>query len=136
MNFDLSNLAVKEDTADIQLRHPATGELLWADDAQTLPVSVTVYGPAAKARREATTVEQNKALQRSAKGIVTPAAQVIDESNRFLAKMTLRFNNLELGGVVPTTEDDFKAIYSKAEYNWLKDQVNAGAGDLSLFMGK
>jgi hypothetical protein len=63
MTFSLDSLALK-DTTELQLRHPVTEELLWADKEQTKPVAIALYGPSSKQYRNAITAMQNRQLRR------------------------------------------------------------------------
>jgi hypothetical protein len=73
--MNLDSLGLKDATL-LQLRHPVTEELLWADKEQTKPVGIDLYGPASKQYRNAITAMQNRALRR---GKQKPTAEQLRE---------------------------------------------------------
>lgn len=130
MAFDLSKLA-KHDTATVQLRHPATDELLYDGDDTTKPVQIEVYGTSSKQYRTALTAMQNTRLKRGKK--VMSAEQIRDESIDLLVTCSIRGINLEYNGA-PLEGETFRALYSDPAYDWLKDQVDEAIGDTTAFL--
>lgn len=134
--FDISTLALKEDTVDVQLRHPATGELLFSDEAKTLPVAVVAYGKASKQYRNAVNAMMNRSIKRKAKKEKESAEVMTEEGITLLVAVTSAFKELAIAGKVPTTEADFRSLYADPAYSWIKDQVNDFVGDDANFLAQ
>lgn len=134
--FDISTLALKTDTVDVQLRHPATGELLFSDEAKTLPVAVTVYGKASSQYRNAVNAMVNRSMKRKAKKEKETAEVMNEEGLTLLTAITAGFKELSVNGSVPSSEADYRTLYADAKYAWIKDQVNEFVGDDANFLGQ
>lgn len=134
--FDISTLALNADTVDFQLRHPATGELLFSDEAKTLPVAAVLYGKASKQYRNALNAMLNRSLKRKAKKEKESAEVMTEEGVSLLVAVTSGFKELSIAGTVPSTEADFRSLYSNAAYSWIKDQVNEFLGDDANFLAQ
>lgn len=135
MTFDLTSLSLKADT-EIQLRNPVTGELLFADEEKTQPVTISLYGSASKQYRNAVADMQNRALKRQAKK-EKPSAEVMrEEGIRLLLAVSASTKNLSYNGNPVVTEDDFRAVYSDPALSWVKDQVDEALADASNFLAQ
>lgn len=132
--FDISKLALKSDTVDIQLRHPGTGELLFSDEAKEKPVAAVVYGKASKQYRDALNAMLNRSLKRKAKKEKESSEVMTEEGITLLVAVTAGFKELEIDGHVPTTEADFRSLYANPAYSWIKDAVNEGVADDAAFL--
>lgn len=133
MAFNLNKLKTKDTTA-VQLRDPATDELLYADDAKTQAVQVNIFGPGSSAYRNATLEMQNRQLKRGKKQI---SAEVLrEESVDLLVACTESMENIEHNGAVVTTKEQIKAVYNDPQLGWLKDQVDSALGDIANFLQK
>lgn len=130
MTFDISSLA-KHDSATLQLRHPATDELLYADDAQTKPLEIELYGTSSKQYRKALMSMQNARLKRGKK--VMSAEAISDESIDLLVTCSIKANNFEYKGK-PVEGETFRELYNDPSFNWLKDQVDEAIGDVQTFL--
>lgn len=126
--FDLSQLAAK-DTFTLQLRHPATDELLADKDG---PVEVVIFGQSSKEYRNAVNAMQDRALKRGNKKL--SAERMREENIELLVACTDKFNNLSLKGKPVSTVDDIRAVYSDDTYGWIRSQVDEAITDASNFL--
>lgn len=129
--FSLDSLALK-DTTELQLRHPVTEELLWADNEQTKPVAIALFGTSSKQYRNAITAMQNRQLRRGKQKV--SAETLKEESISLLVACSDRGVNLTYKKADLDNEEAFRALYSDPAYSWLKDQVDAALGDPSNFL--
>lgn len=129
--FNLDSLALKE-TVELQLKHPVSDELLFADREQTKPVAVMIYGTSSKQYRNAVTAMQNRSLKRGKKPI--SAEQMRDEGVALLVACSDAAVNFEYKGNKVDTPEAFDALYKDPSFSWLKDQVDSGLGDVSNFL--
>jgi hypothetical protein len=130
--FNLDTLALK-DTVELQLKHPVTDELLFADgDKAEKPVVIVLYGTSSKQYRNAITAMQSRALRRGKKA--PTVEEMREESVRLLVACSERAVNLSYKGGAIETAETFRELYSDPAFSWLKDQVDAGLGDVSNFL--
>lgn len=129
--FSLDSLALKA-TTELQLRHPVTEELLWADKEQTKPVAIALYGPSSKQYRNAITAMQNRQLRRGKQKV--SAETLREESVKLLVACSDSGVNLTYKDAPLDNEEAFSALYSDPAYAWVKDQVDAALGDPSNFL--
>lgn len=131
--FSLDSLSLK-DTVELQLRHPVSDELLFADKEGKEPVAIVIYGTSSKQYRNAITAMQNRQLRRGKKAV---SAEVLrEESVSLLVACSEKAVNLTYKGAPVETEDAFRALYSDPAFSWLKDQVDAALGDVSNFLSQ
>lgn len=129
--FDIKALAVDE-TAVIEINDPRTGEPLMGDEGK--PCSVTVFGPGSKPFAAAQSAASNRSMKRlRSKGKLetTPEEDAAAKAS-FLTAITQSFNGFTYGGM-ENGPDAFRALYLDPSLGWLTEQVNAGAGDWSVF---
>ena len=128
---DIRKFSVEE-TATIHLRD-GSDELMYADDAQKKPITVTVYGPGSKTFARVQTAQTNRAMERfKRKGKVEQsAAEKAEETAAFLASVTKDSANLEFDKL----EGDalYRAVYAETSLGFIADQVNKHLGDWSNF---
>lgn len=129
--FNLDTLALK-DTVELQLKHPVTEELLFADAEQTKPVSIVLYGTSSKQYRNAVTAMQNRALKRGKKA--PTAEEMREESVRLLVACSEKAINLSYKNAPLDNAEAFRELYNDPSYSWLKEQVDAGLGDVANFL--
>lgn len=129
--FNLDTLSLR-DTVSLQLRHPVSEELLFADEAKTKPVEIELHGTSSKEYRNAITAMQNRALKRGKK---QASAEVMkDEGIELLVACSAKANNFSYGGNPVSDDAAFRSLYADAKFSWLKEQVDAGLGDVSNFL--
>lgn len=129
--FNLDSLALK-DTVELQLRHPVSDELLFADEEKTKPVAIVLFGTSSKQYRNAITAMQNRQLRRGKKAV--SAELMREESVNLLVACSDKAVNFTYKGNTVADEDAFRALYSDPAYSWLKDQVDSALGDVSNFL--
>lgn len=130
--FDIKSLAV-EDTHDVELDDPRTGEPLIGEGGK--PCSVTVYGPGTKQFAAAQTAAANRTVKRlRSKGRNTDTTPEEESAARatFLTAITVSFNNFTYGGM-EGGPDAFRALYLDPKVGFITDKVNGSAGDWANF---
>lgn len=132
--FDISKLSLKTTTTAVQLRHPVTDELLFADDEKSKPVTISVYGTASKEYRNAVSAMQNRQIKRGKK--LASAEVIKEEGIELLVAVTDTSSNLEYNGKPVTTSAQFRDLYEDAAYSWLREQVDAAVGDTASFLSQ
>lgn len=130
MSFNISSLAIK-DTTKIQLRDPVTDELLFADEAKTQPIAINVYGPGSKIYRQALLNMQNRQLKRNKKGM--SAELLREEATELLVAVSSSAENFDYNGEALTSKEVWTKLYDDTGLIWVRDQVEAGQGDLANF---
>lgn len=131
--FELTDLAVK-DTMELHLRHPATSELLYADEEKTKPVSITLHGKSSKPYRTVVTAMQNRNLRRKQKGEKASAEQMLEEGLEMLVSISADSDNLSVDGKPVKTPEQFRKLYSTPKLFWVKEQVDEAVVDVSNFL--
>lgn len=134
-NFDLSSLAFKE-TFALHLKHPLDGTLLYADDAQSKPIVINLYGKASKQYQRAVTAMQSRALRRQAKKTEATPEMLQSEALSLLEACSESAENLTLNGKEVKTKEDLRALYEDPRFSWIKDQVDENLSEASNFLGK
>jgi uncharacterized protein YccT (UPF0319 family) len=120
------------DTSTLHLRD-GSDELMYADDAKTKPITVTVYGPGSRQYQEAQSRNQNRAIDKlksKGKTVQTADDKLADQAD-FLASITVGFENLDydkLSGHALSL-----AVYSDPSIGFIAQQVSAHAGEWSHF---
>lgn len=134
MAFNLNSLAASTGAFELQLRHPVTDELLFADLEKTLPVSISLYGTSSKQFRSASTANQNAYIKRGKKPLT---AEGVQESRiDLLVACSDKGINIEYQGQPVQGDVVFRALYSDPSFEWLKDQCDAAIGDVANFLAQ
>lgn len=129
--FNLDTLSLR-DTVELQLRHPVSDELLFADEEKTKPVVIELFGTSSKEYRNAITAMQNRALKRGKK---QATAEVMKEEGiELLVACSAKALNFQYAGKPIADDAAFRTLYGDAKFSWLKEQVDAGLGDVSNFL--
>jgi hypothetical protein len=129
--MDIKKFAV-ESTGRLHLRD-AADELMFADDKQSKPIAVNIYGPGSKQYAKAQAAQSNRMLDKlKRKGKTEQTAeQRAAESAEFLADCTASFENLEYDALTGTALA--VAVYSDQSIGFIADQVAKFIGDWSNF---
>lgn len=130
--FDISTLAVEE-TTDITLINPGTGEPLLGDGGKAC--TVTVYGPGSRTFAAAQSAASARLIKRlQAKGRAATPTPEEDEGARaaFLTAITKSLNGFSYGKDLEPAQA-IRALYEDRAMGWVTEQVNTGAGDWSNF---
>lgn len=117
------------DTADIELFDPRDDEPLLAEDGSVQ--SVTVYGPESDEFKDAKEdMMENRIGKNGLKNL--SSKQVKTAQMKMLVAITKSFNGVDFGdGNGLADVKNAKKVYEK--HNWLKVQVDDGAGDYANF---
>jgi len=131
--FNIKTLALDE-TTTLQLAHPGTNELLWADDAETLPVEAVIYGKTSGVFRSWFAKNQRDIarLAKAGKERTTEEQDKVDLE--FLCKMTVSVSNMDLDGTPVDTPEMVKELYSTKGLEWISNQVWKALGNDSNFL--
>lgn len=138
MSFNIaSKNLLLTDTTVLHLENPATGEPLYADEAETLPLTIELYGKASKVHQKyfASLVRKAEMDQKSKKKSKTAEEILADNADHF-ATLTKSVNNFDLDGLVLDNKEAFKKMYSDARLLWINEQVNVKLGDQESFLQK
>lgn len=129
--FNIDSLALN-DTVQLQLKHPVSDELLFADKEQELPVAISIFGTSSKQYRNAITAMQNRQLKRGKKPAT--AEQMREEGVSLLVACSDKGVNFKYKGQDIDSVEVFTELYNDPKFSWVKDQVDAGLGDVSNFL--
>lgn len=102
------------------------------------PVQVVMYSPGTKQFANASARRSNRNVQRMVRGKKTDlsADEQRRESAEFLADTTHSFENLTYGDKLPTTRDEFIAVYSDIEIGFIAEQAAKFGSDWANFKKK
>lgn len=122
------------DTAVLHLKDPETGNEMYEDDAETKPLTITLYGRGSRKYRDALAEVQRTALKRGNK---KPSLQEqMDDNAKFLATVSKSADNLELNGEALDSFDTFLALYTNPKLVWVREQADAFLQDTASFLAK
>ena len=129
--MDIRKFSVEETTV-VHLRD-ASDALMYADDEQTLPVRVELYGPGSKPYAKAQATQNTRMLDRlKRKGKVEQSAdEMAEERVAFLVACTKGFENIEYDQL--QGEALYKAVYGDRTLGFIPDQLNKHLGDWGNF---
>jgi hypothetical protein len=117
-----------EQSAAIHLRDGADN-LMYADDKDTKPMVINVYGPGTKAYAAAEKRNTDRMMENlRRKGKTADAAEMRVD---FLVAITKSFENIEYDKL--EGEALYRAVYSDTSIRFIADQVNAYVGETSNF---
>lgn len=122
-----------EPTKRLHLRD-AADQLIYADDAKTLPMAVNLYGPGSKQYARAKAAQNAKIMEKlKRKGkIEQTAEQSAAETAEFLASCTMSWENVEYDQISETNALSI-AIYSDESIGFIADQVSKELGEWGNF---
>ena len=125
------------DTTVLHLEDPASGDPLYADEAETLPLTVELYGKASKVHQKywAALYRKNELEQKTKKKAKTAEELLADNADHF-ATLTKSMDNFDLDGLVLDNKDAFKKVYADPRLLWINEQVAAKLGDQESFLQK
>lgn len=111
----------------------SSDNLMWADDAKSQAVGVTIFGPGSKEFQHAQTKVNNRAVKRLQKrGNSDQTADVkLKEQAEYLADITAGFQYLDYDGL--TGRQLALAVYGDPSIGFIGDQVAEHVKDWSNF---
>ena len=130
--MDLKDLTPKSDVVVVEIKHPATGEVLKNDDKS--PMTITMFAPHSKEYKKVLHEQTNKRLKQmqSKKSQDITAEDLEEAALEALAKTTKEWN-ITYGGEQPKlTIAKAKEIYD--EVFWIKSQLEGAVADSLDFM--
>lgn len=100
-------------------------------DENNDPVTATMFSPGSKIWHVANATKRRKTMRkvRENGGKLEAVADDIEETIDFLCAITKRFNGLE----IPGEADQVRAIYSNPQLGYVRDQMEAAAGNWENF---
>ena len=106
---------------------------MYADEAQTLPIAVNLYGPGSKQYAKAQTKQANNLMEKyKRKGkIEQTSEQRVAENADFLADLVASWENLEYDNL--TGRDLSIAVFSDQSIGFISDQINKYCNEWSNF---
>jgi hypothetical protein len=135
MSFNIMSKTLQE-TAVLHLIDPASGEEMYADEEQTQPLEIELFGRSSKVHRTwAAAAVRKQESEKNSKKRKTLEEQTADNAE-FFALMTKAIRNIDMDGKLLTTKEDFKAFYSLPELGWILDQVAEKLGSVESFLQK
>ena len=130
--MDIKRFAVQP-TSRLHLRD-AADNLMYADEAQTLPIAVNLYGPGSKQHAKAQTKQSNALLDKyKRKGKAEQSTEDrIAENADYLADHVASWENLEYDQL--QGRDLSVAVFSDQSIGFIADQVAKHIGEWSNFV--
>lgn len=129
--MELGSLLIN-DTYTLQLRHPATQELLFEEGDENKPVTITLYSTSSKPHRQAL----EKIVKRNAqnKGTSKSLATIREESTELLVACSVGSTYLKFNGEDVNSPEAFAAVYREPNLSWVREQVDAALSDTANFI--
>jgi len=129
----LNDIGKVKETSDVELTHPATGEVLLNDDGT--PMTITVHGPYSSTYKSISHAQQNKRLMKAQRtgGKMSLSAEEIEASSLdLLVKCTESWNLTLDKEPEEFSQDKARQVY--LDYPWVREQVDAVFGDTRAFL--
>ena len=127
MGFDLDEIQVNEEGADMVVTHPVTFEPLKDDEGNT--AVIRLVGMDSALYRKAVNAITNRRTKGN-RPVKLNAERFEQDSLELICKCTLSWTNLIIGGVVPKTPEE---LYEGRK--WLKEQADAFIHDRANYLG-
>lgn len=124
------------DTMTLHLEHPVSGPI-YADEAETLPVTIELYGRSSRQHRQwlALALRKQEANKHKKEKSKSPD-EMLEENAEFFATMTVAIKNMTMGGKPIESKEDFKKLYSNPKLMWVCEQISTALGDTEAFLQK
>jgi len=132
-NFNIASKKISEQ-ATLTLVDPSTGITMYADDAETLPLQIVVFGKASKQYRNALSVLARKSAAR--KGKSASFEDNISDNENLLAAVSYKAVNFDMDGEPIDSTEAFKKLYSTPELYWVRDAVSEFLESADSFLVK
>jgi hypothetical protein len=134
MAFNIKTKALN-DRATLTLVDIETDLPLFADDAQTEPLQITLYGKASKQYKSALSKLSKKSQARKGKNATFDES--VADNNELLAAISKEAFNFDMGdGVAIDTPEKFLELYSDSSLYWVRDQASAFLEETDSFLQK
>lgn len=135
MAFELNTYAAKE-TFTLHLRNPDpdVDAPLWADDEETKPVTIDIYGKSSKFYRNSIAKMQNAQFSRGKQKLT--AEQLRADGTALLVACSDKTSNLTLNGEEVNTPEAFTKLYNDPKLEWVRTQVDQAIENASNYFLK
>lgn len=130
----LNDIGKVKETTDVEIVHPATGEVL-TNDEDGSPMTITVHGPYSSTYKAINHAQQNKRLakaQRMGGKMNLTAEELEANSMDLLVKCTVGWNITLDKKKEKFSQDAARKVYT--ELPWIREQVDAAFGDTRSFL--
>ena len=129
----LNDIGKVKETTNVELLHPATGEVLLNDDGT--PMTITVHGPYSSTYKAISHAQQNKRLMKAQRtgGKFNLSAEEIEASSLdLLVKCTEGWCLTLDKKPEEFSQDKARQVY--LDHPWVREQVDAVFGDTRAFL--
>jgi len=129
----LKDIGTVKETTDVELLHPATGEVLLNDDGTAM--TITVHGQYSSTYKAVSHAQQNKRLmkaQRTGGKMNLNAEELEAAAMDLLVKCTAGWNITLDKKPEDFSHDKVRHVYQ--EYPWVREQIDAVFGDTRAFL--
>jgi len=131
--MDLSNIGKSKETSTVVLYDPRNSEILTNEDGTEM--TITIHGPYSAKYKSISHAQQNRRLQKAQRtgGKLNLTAQEIEASALDLLVKCVTEWSITLDKTNPDcTEAKVKEVFT--DYPWIREQVDAGLGDVQAFL--
>lgn len=137
MAFNIKARALA-DTTVIILKDPDTEMELFADDEQTKPLTIELYGRASKQYKNHMSgiMRKLEANKRKNKQDNRSYEEMLEDSAELLSALTIKVTNFDYEGEAIVGKEMFKKLYLDPSLSWIGDQVTAALDDNGNFLQK
>lgn len=135
MNYNILNKSLN-DVTTLTLADPATGELMYADENEKKPLTITLYGRSSKEYRKYMAAQVRKQQNESKNPKKKSLEEMTAENAEFLAAVSVSAANFDLAGEKIDNKEAFVKLYSNPQLVWIADQVTEHMSDLGNFVQK
>lgn len=127
---DLDTTAAADAGADMEVRHPTTGEVLRHADGR--PFLITVFGRDSEKFIQLVRSQGDRriASQMRSKAPI-PMAVLEKDEIELLVSLTMKWDIILSGQSVKSEANEYRRVYTK--YRWLKEQVDEFVGNRGNF---
>jgi hypothetical protein len=136
MSFNIAGKSLTlQETTILHLVNPADGSYMYADEDETKPLTIELFGRASRVHRNwlSGELKKNSANQ---KAKTKNADELLAENAKFFATMTKAISNFDLDGLVLDNKEAFATLYADQRVMWINEQVAEVLGDTQAFLAK
>lgn len=124
------------DTTILHLVDPSTGLEMYADEAETQPLQVEIYGRSSKQFRNWVAAASRKQEAQKNKNKKKTLEEQMDDTAEYLATITKSISNFDMDGKPLDCHEAYKELYSNPALVWIGEQVSEKLGELDNFLQK
>jgi len=136
--FNIKATKALADTTTIQLLDPSDDSPMFADKGETKPLSIELYGRTSKQYKNwlAKTLRKQQKEKEANRGKekFKSLDEVLADSAEFLATVSIKAINFDMGDGPIDNEEAFKKLYSDESLSWIGDQVSQALSENSNFL--